>query len=221
MVSTKKLKFYHTAKNAGTTIENLGGTEQQWGTYDTVYLQTCDPPECNDPERCFIYHYPLWSFNKNPYPLQEYDVFSVVRNPYSKIISTFNYMFNKDKTTRFLYKRLDHFVRPNSFWLNMYVFTLLFVAMSNDIEYVYSIQPQCKLFTKDGKEYVNIILKYENLETEFNDLMKKYNKDVRIDSKRQNASVQHVSENDFTWVSIKVINYLFQEDFEKYGYEMK
>jgi hypothetical protein len=218
----KHLKFYHVTKNAGTTIENMGGEEYKWGDYDAEYLQTHGPPICKNETSCYIKHYPLWSYKVNPYPLDKYDVFAVVRNPYSRIVSTFNYLFDAEKKLKFVPKMHERFMEPTPFWLNVFVFLLLFIYLSNDIEYVYSLQPQSYLFRHNKREYVNIILKFENLENEFNELMDRYDIDLKLDhTHRDNVSNKYVSEDDLTFLSRWIINYLFRDDFENFDYTMK
>lgn len=66
---------------------------------------------------------------------------------------------------------------------------------------------------------INIhILKFENLENEFNTLMDKYNLNIKLNV-RSNTSKKDHSIMDFSNELINLINDVYSKDFELFGYE--
>ena len=52
--------------------------------------------------------------------------------------------------------------------------------------------------------------------------MERYDINLKLDhTHRDNISTKYVSEKDLTFFSIWIINYLFRDDFENFGYTMK
>jgi len=87
---TSQVQFLHITKNAGTSIEDWGlEHKQRWG----VYFQKCligREPSIRD--YAFVvnrepWHAPPNHFRENPY--DGFDVFMVVRNPYTRVLSEF------------------------------------------------------------------------------------------------------------------------------------
>lgn len=77
VVASKPLKFMHITKTAGTTIEALGRKYNlSWGYYHTT----------TEPEYGFWHDLPQ---TKPPDVLRKYDWFTVVRNPFERVVSEF------------------------------------------------------------------------------------------------------------------------------------
>ena len=80
----KKLKFVHITKTSGSYIELLGKQKKlNWGKYDNcLENQNLKKLKSNDS----YWHLPLQFFDK--YPYKKYtQLFTIVRNPYDRIIS--------------------------------------------------------------------------------------------------------------------------------------
>ena len=79
----KKLKFSHIPKTTGTYIENLGKEKNlNWGRNDN-YLKKLKNSYFNLP----YWHLPLNFIDKYPYE-KFTKLFTIVRNPYDRILST-------------------------------------------------------------------------------------------------------------------------------------
>jgi len=182
----KKLLFLHIPKNAGTTIEELGfEAGLSWGKYNDVYhgksmnnLYTLKP-EPGEPEPiCSVWHVPPQMFHApNPYEDPNFEVFCVVRDPWERLISEFMYRWKIRNETD------EHLTgcEPDTFasWLN---------NMLDLVESGHGSACDCHMIPQSeyirgssGHAYCKHILKMDNLEEEFNELMRKFKLDVRID----------------------------------------
>lgn len=63
------------------------------------------------------------------------------------------------------------------------------------------------------------ILKFENIEIEFNNLMKEYNLDVNLNIKKNVSQKKKFTKKSFTPELIKLINEIYDKDFTLFGYK--
>ena len=63
------------------------------------------------------------------------------------------------------------------------------------------------------------MLRYENLENEFNALMKEYGYTIVL-NRKVNVSVKTAFLSDLTLETIELINRVYEKDFTTFGYEM-
>jgi hypothetical protein len=187
----KELKFIHITKCAGTTIENLGKEKKI---------------------KWGMYHSKEYGHHHKPFknkPLKlrkKYDWFMVVRNPYTRLVSEFyckwgGYRGKHDKLNE---QQFNNFIKNRVTLRNQ----------NNRFHYV----EQHKYYDKSSKIH---IIKFENLEEEFNALMEKYGLDIKMD-RHDNASKKERKFNieSFSPEVIKLINKAYSKDFKKFGYEM-
>ena len=81
--NTQNLKFVHITKTSGTYIELLGKQKNiNWGKNDKCLKRAISPKKLN---RAY-WHLPLQFFNTYPYK-NDIKLFTIVRNPYDRIIS--------------------------------------------------------------------------------------------------------------------------------------
>ena len=131
--------------------------------------------------------------------------FCVVRDPYTKIVSAYNYWRGKNGSKNDLNKFINYNLsnvenNPEKLWFNSG-----------------HILPQ-NLYTH-GKNKCDYILRFENLEEEFNDLMRKFNiKDIKLE--KNNKSSKNVCIKDLTLESRKLIQKVYKKDFELFNYPM-
>jgi hypothetical protein len=209
------LKFIHIPKNAGTSIENSAIKKnikwgfKEWSKTDCNISNPIDIFKCkgkwinlnNNKEtnhnKCFPWHQipdELHSFYEND------ELFCVVRNPYSKLVSAYNYSHgknaNKEHLNKFIKQKLENFDK-NKYWNGCHIL------------------PQH--YYTHGKRKCDIILKYENLDKEFNDLMKKNN--LNLSLPKNNTSRKNVSVKDLNKESIKLINKVYDKDFKLFNYK--
>jgi hypothetical protein len=192
----KNLKFIHITKCAGTAVENAGMEHNiLWGRFHKEYgwhHRTFDTVDIKLKEK--------------------YDWFVIVRNPYDRILSEYyckwggvgnwdNGTFVHDtaeQMSEFLIKRILE--RNNA----------SFKSKSHYIE-------QSKYIDQTTKIH---ILHFENLEEEFNKLMKSYQMSyIRLKKTNQKPNNVKYSIKDFSKKLIDVINNVYDKDFTIFGYD--
>jgi hypothetical protein len=190
---TKELKFIHITKTAGSSIETVGlEKNKRWGIHHSEYG----------------FWHALFP-NKSKALKEKYDWFMVVRNPYKRILSEYHFLAGvfQHKHTK---EEFNAFVTK---WIK---------NASNDKE-------SHPMYGRKGGDHfteqykyldpnVNIhILKFENIEEEFNKLMKDYSYDIILNKKVQ-VSKAIFSIKDFSKETIELIKEVYKKDFELFGY---
>ena len=200
----KELKFIHITKTGGTSIEKNGlKYGMKWGMYHKEYG----------------WHHNLFP-NVRLDLKQKYDWFMVVRNPYERLISELYCRWggpqpagrilelDNNSINLFLKKKLLHVVNNHKICNGHYF-------------------EQHKYFDNDIK--INII-HFENLEKEFDLLMKKYKLNVKLDNVYNESikpkkitvndnSLTKFTVNDLSEELINLINDIYDKDFEMFGYK--
>ena len=191
----KELKFIHITKTGGTTIEDVGKKNgKKWGRFHKEYY--------TDFKSVAPWHTKFYLLS-NDLKLK-YDWFTVVRNPYERIISEF-------------YCRYGGWGISNKFTCSKKEFNKILkariLAQRNNIGDHYTPQH----FYIDPNIKIHII-KFENLTKEFNELMKKYNYNIRL-NKHSNKGKKIYTVNDLSNEVISLINNIYHKDFEMFGYK--
>jgi hypothetical protein len=189
----KELKFIHITKTAGTSIEEVGRKKKiSWGRFHIEYGR----------------HHALFP-NKPESLKQQYDWFMVVRNPYTRILSEYHFLNN---VLKFGNTKED---------MNR-ILTLWIINASED-------KANHPIFGRVGGDHfteqykyldptVNIrVLKFENIEDEFNALMKEYNYDLVLNERLQ-VSEPIFTIADISAENIELIQKVYSKDFELFGY---
>jgi hypothetical protein len=224
--SNSNLEFIHIPKNAGTSIEKAGKKVGiKWG-----FKQWTKHGVNNDRSNLFkipgnwinskynIQHVSKNRINTGCFPWHEIPdnmpekifgenvkTFCVVRDPYTKIVSAYKYWRGKDANpddlNNFIRERLTGAGRnPEKLWWNSG-----------------HILPQ-NLYTH-GHRKCDYIIRFENLDREFNDLMKKFNiNGIELD--KYNKSSKQVCVNDLNLESRNLIQSAYKKDFELFNYSM-
>lgn len=187
----KPLKFIHITKCAGTTIENLGKKKKiMWGRFHREYG--------NNWHRIFP--------NIDEIIKLKYDWFMVVRNPYDRLVSEFFCNFNGKENL----ENLDN-ISINYF--NQYIKQKINKRGRHGNHYI----EQYKYLDKNIKIH---IIHFENIEKEFNELMKKYNIDIQLNEKHNSCKVdKKFTIESFEPEVIRLINRVYHLDFVKFGYK--
>lgn len=231
----KKLEFLHIPKTGGSTIELLGAAQNiSWGTCHymemlhvipgtvTKNLKCPDHPHRKHDYKSSIWHMPIHLLPEGAFePYSESDVFCVIRNPYDRIVSEYNMnvkvdpgKFNNsvDALNKFVKNHLTQFVSEKnevkSF--DTHAYWMLNGHFIPQIDY-----------TRDAKH----ILRFENIEKEFNCLMSQYGlnihwpirKNEHHPSKGSNAKLTKV---DLTQENVELIKFVYKDDFDAFGYTM-
>jgi hypothetical protein len=190
-----ELKFIHITKTGGTSIEDIGLLNGvMWGRHDKLLK------ECNIP-----WHLPLKLYKKNIYHTEI--LFTVVRNPYERIVSEcFCKWGSRFKKNDLL--TIDDF--------NEYIHDRVSKVSNGDF---FHFVPQSEYtHDNDGKQIIHHILKFENLKEEFNNLMKLYSVNINL-TMHVNKSVKLFNVDDINEINIILINDVYNKDFELYNYK--
>ena len=196
-----ELKFIHITKTAGTSIEDAGNKVNiLWGRFHTEY-KISDPTETRAPwHKCFSL--------LDPSIINKYDWFTVVRNPYDRILS--EYYCNHTGVTKYKIKHTKE-------QMNSYLIEKI-VNRSNKgghfVEQYKYLHPNKKIH----------ILKFENLNEEFMKLMNTYNISgielVKVNERSTNDyDINLFSVSDFSYELILLINTVYANDFSIFGYK--
>jgi hypothetical protein len=193
-VPTKELKFIHITKTAGSSIETVGlEKNKRWGIHHKEYG--------------------FWHeiFSNKPNSLKsKYDWFMVVRNPYNRIISEYNFIANSLGLENHTVDEFNRFIKR--WMLN---------ASNNKENHPMYGRINGDHFTEQYKYYdpsvIIHILKFENITEEFNNLMKKYNYDIILNKKVQVSKI-YFNLKDISNENIELIKTIYKNDFEIFGY---
>lgn len=213
------LEFVHITKTGGTAIELNGesSTGIKWGSlnYNTLERTNRDYFQENELPREFLksktmnfvfipWHTPPHWFKTNPY--KDSKTFTVIRNPYERAVSEYY-----SKWEGYDGEDINN---PNvmNFWIQHRA-TTFFDNTGHFLPQHYYI------YNRQGEKMVDHILRYEWLDAEFSDLMKKYSLNIEL-SKKENVrtSLSKLTVADLTQETIDIINDQYSEDFTLLGY---
>jgi hypothetical protein len=197
------LNFTHISKTAGSSIEDCAFDKQVfWGRHDLeLWKEMSKYSNLNviDP-----WHIPI-SFCQNDRLkhkiLKKYSFFTVVRNPYERCVSEFFCKWNKKTKTN----------------INEFIKTKLKEVEKLNFEYNAHFIPQHFYVYDKNKQYVDNVLYFENIETQFDNLMKKHKLNITL-NKKINTSIKNIYVKDLKLDTIKLIAKIYAEDFHKFGY---
>jgi len=191
----KELKFIHITKTAGTSIEDAAKAKGiLWGLYHKEYG----------------WHHRI--FKNVPAEVRDkYDWFTVVRNPYDRMLSEYYCQWG-DISKRNIKHTKTQF---NTYLMNKIIreeFIMKYLPHKNGTHYT----AQHLYLHPDHTIH---ILKFENLAKEFPELMAKYNLNIQL----QKKNVSHKTKftvADFSPELLREINRFYATDFELFGYPM-
>lgn len=195
-----KTIFIHIPKTAGQSVEqyfiNLRGLD--WENRSSLLLRPCSDPRFG-PER--LAHLSAREYVEcghiSQSDFQNYNKFTVIRNPWERIISLYNYL-------------ADPGVTLNMFFLNKVVPRIV----AGD----YFVQPQTSyLLDSEGNFLIKDILEFSNLKEEFPALLHKYSLPQMVLPYRNKSK----SKNSSAIVTSTFIDHVakyYMDDIEKFSY---
>jgi hypothetical protein len=212
----KTLKFMHIPKTGGSSIENVGiPYEMHWGHSD-LQLKHAQWESIRESEKVY-FHYPLYLV-KDPqtykYWRETFDYFCVVRNPYEKCVSEYFCPYfetlsrSYEATVEEFNKTIQEYAQSkftSSHWAPQSLF-----VYHHDLTDEGAIQ---------GEQIIKYVLRFENLESEFNQLMEDLNLEPRL-TLRMNVGNKRFGVNDLTPETLRIIEEVYRADFENFGYPM-
>lgn len=191
-LNKKELKFIHITKCAGTFIENIGKKNNiEWGRFHKEYGGWHD-----------------WFTLKNINLKNKYDWFTIVRNPYERILSEYycewggigrkNVNHDKKQFNEYLINKINNRKYTDGHYFEQYMYI-------------------------DNKVKIHII-KFENLIPELKKLFFDYNIDIeleeeKINSKNHKNKIIKFSVKDFDKNLINLINNVYEKDFIMFNYK--
>ena len=134
----------------------------------------------------------------------KYDWFMVVRDPYTRLVSEFHFFNQKSAIVKqdLSVKDFNNYIQEN-------------IKIANDgarghfLSQHRYLDDTCKIH----------VLSFENLESDFNKLMRRYNLDLTL-NKHLNKREYVFTKDDFTNETIDIINRVYKLDFEQFNYNM-
>lgn len=186
----KDVIFIHIPKAAGVSVvKALYGTESSCHAFASDYLE------------------------QNPHRFQHAQVISLVRNPYSRLTSAYNYLMQGgrceiDEVWRKLY--LSPYKDINDFVQNG-----LKKAIYERAEHFI---PQVQFIYKEDELLVDYVGKVEDISSFEHHVSNLIGKNIRFSKENKSHSLKN--SNMLTTESILVINELYKQDFESFKYEI-
>ncbi len=257
----QQLEFVHITKTGGSAVEKAAANVGiNWGA---CHYMEVEEVGCSSPDLPYdapdFQSYALTSpwhtppkllklyVDESRYPYNDVDLFTIVRNPYSRVLSEYhcpwtgfqpkyrkNTVHEKDPSdpivmnewvksmlkslesemNKFKAKNMDKVAKFQAKSMNEDSYILAQKHYVNQAEYVY-----------DGdKIIVKNVVHYENLSSELDVLMKKYDINLTLSSKDEgvysDANIAKLTYKDLDPEAIALINNFARVDFEKFGYEM-
>ena len=195
----KNLKFIHITKNAGTSIENIGYKNKiLWGRYDPNYMNI-------NIKNSF-----LEKWHATGYLNSNYDYFCVVRNPYDRIISEFHCKYSNPHILKIEWttESFNKFVQDK-------ILNSMKLLQKDSHEGGHYCPQYCYVVNKDVTIHV---IKYENINKEFDDIMKLYNIKLSFDQHDNKSCKKKFTALNFDKQTIELINIFYDKDFELFNY---
>lgn len=140
--------------------------------------------------------------NMNHSKWNSYYKFCFIRNPYDKIISAWNH--------------INRYKIPFSNYLNL-------INICNDVEYMHMFMPQVRnIIDEKGKININFIGKFENLENDFQTILKNIGiKNFIHDVSKSMNKRDHLKFNEYyDQNTLDKVNLLLKEDFKNLDYPL-
>jgi hypothetical protein len=192
------LEYIHIPKTAGTSIENLGKKYNiNWGRFNNEY-------KVKYTNICSKWHNSTFIYNKNN--------FTIIRNPYDRIISEFFYSNGNNHISKITEFNVWFNNILNNYNKNKYINDCHIIPQS---EYV---------FTKDKNEnkikrIEHIIYMDNDMDKNLDKLFKKYNLGIDItDLPKSNKSKKIFSKNDLSQEMLDKIYNFYKDDFINFGF---
>ena len=205
----RALFFIHIPKNAGSTINVIFKKHLGMDMGRNYFLNKHQKySDIKKKYKISLHHIPPKYFEDSS-PYQNKELFCIVRNPYTRMISEYKYYQDYYKTCEKITPQgLNKFIQkiPKLQKKNPWIYDGHLIPQSVYVEGI------------DIKE--ENILKFERLEEDFEKLKTRYQMpDLKLTHHRKSPGKLDVS--DYTPESIDIINNIYSSDFTKFNYSIK
>jgi Sulfotransferase family len=224
------LEFVHIPRTGGMAVE-MGA----WSSPQKIAWGVCHTPDgkamgCGTPsnhwsqkflwmgpsmwDRTYKYAGESWLAPPHwlhPSPYEDKDTFCIIRNPYDRIVSEYH-------DSSYSYLGISKDPRELNSWIQLKLYELKSIT-----SYPGHFLPQHYYVYDDrNHQVITHILRYENLNEEFTDLMKKYGlEDIRLPPKPSPLEGEVVFSKEFlSPETLAAINDFYRSDFLIFGYPM-
>jgi hypothetical protein len=207
------LKLVHITKTGGSALEHWGIKRGiRWGwTWDEIKDPKYGSPLLG-PEP---WHTPPQFFQQSPY--DGYEMFTVVRDPYARMISEFRCPWNGYRIWDLPARAAATVADLNDWILN---------KLNNEsvarppFIHGHMLPQHLYIFGKNGERLIpeENVLRFENLGEDFASLMQRHN--IAFDSLEHNndSEMKHFNVEDLSQDAARRIEEEYREDFERLGY---
>lgn len=213
----KKAIFFHIGKTAGIFIRN---SLSEYYNFNLYLLKRPDHIEyCNTDMRLnnnltfctnkgIVQYYKTSDYltdfmDMNDSKWEEYFKFCFVRNPYDRAVSGWNYLMETEKLNIDFdkYLKMKNIVSENEYW------------------HVFLSQYET-ILDSNGKVFVDFVGKFENLEEDFQKILKKCGFDkITHKNKFVNRRNKDNYKKYYTQEALDIINKIYEKDFEFFCYK--
>ena len=197
----KPLLFIHIPKTGGTFVED------EFKKYNYKVGRHDPNKNLRTNSTCSFWHTPLKN-NKN-INFKDYITFTVVRDPYDRIISEYNW---------------KHFPRYKGTGLTRDTEINDFVSELNKDQIIYKgdchLVPQTEYLTDAYGNKVQHILHQEHLNEELNEFIKTYKLNIQLSTQKRNKQSRNHTKDELNDTSLKLIQKYFKKDFDELKYKM-
>jgi hypothetical protein len=242
ITKSKELYFIHIPKSAGTSIAEIFYKHLNmdigfsYYKYKNKHLKTFHLLDENIKNSITLkfnpWHIPFSFFNRDHknHILKNYKIFAIVRNPFDRIISEYGFWikyYKLHKNDKYLYNFINELKEIyNTFEANPQNLNNFIQKVLGNNKYEYELDghliPMYKYVYVNKTELIAEILKYENLNIEFNKFIKNNNINLPKDSllvTHSNTSGIQLTRKHLDDKSIKLIQEYYKKDFELFGYD--
>ena len=237
------LAFLHIPRNGGGSIEYAASKKHiRWGICN--YWQkdgVCskdNPPVYTKVTNPFMYqwyHVPIqWIPEEVPTYYKGHDLFAVVRNPYDRMVSEFNWQCH---SMRYCEENEESIIGNATFlneWLDAQLTKFRECPKVEKLDPAHPDQPCVMMwsghfirqsdFIFDGptmdKPMVDYVLHFETLAEEFVSLMKDYSMNLTLTPYNLHRTDKGLTVQDLNKTTIDLINEVYLRDFKLWGYRM-
>jgi hypothetical protein len=181
----KELKFIHITKTAGSSIERIGKKNNiLWGKFHKEYG----------------WWHEIFPRKKSSLK-DKYDWFTVVRNPYTRVVSEFYYCYpvrsktkNVNEFNQLIQQSIKRRSKNGDHWTEQY-----------------------KYFDSD---YDIQVLKFENINQDFKDLMNKYSINIELSIHENQTKNKIFDVKDLSSETLDLVRKIYSKDFSLFNYDI-